>query len=362
MRWSPQQDAALHAVARWLRDPHGAQVFRLFGFAGTGKTTLAKQIATDSGRVVQYAAFTGKAASVLRSKGCDDARTLHSLCYRLRDDIEGKPVFELNEDSDLNHTGLLILDECSMVGTELGRDVLSFGVRVLVLGDPAQIPPISGEGFFDGEPDVMLSEIHRQAAENPIIHLATKVREGGRLSPGQYGESQVVAPGVTLDADRILNADQMLVGRNVTRRQYNARMRELRGIVGPVPQSGEKLVCLKNDRDKGLLNGGLWTVNQVLSQTTSSVSLRLLPDVGFGSVKVRVPMPFFLGTEDQLDWKVKKYADQFGFGYALTVHKSQGSQWDDVVLFDESQYFREHRARHLYTGLTRAAQKVVVVQ
>ena len=362
MAWSPQQEIALRAVRQWQRDADGPQVFRLFGFAGTGKTTLAKTIAGDTPGRVEYGAFTGKAASVLRQKGCHGARTLHSLIYSLQEDIEGEPVFGINPKSDLVGASLLILDECSMVGADLGQDVLSFGVGVLVLGDPMQLPPISGEGFFDGEPDVMLTEIHRQAVGNPIIHLATKVREGGRLQPGRYGDSEVVGPGVTLDADRVLNADQALVGRNVTRQNSNKRVRQLRGFDDPAPTHGEKLVCLKNNRKRGLLNGGLWSVDSVLGQTCNSVSMRLTPEVGIGPVKVRVPMPYFLGTDDQLDWQAKKYADQFGFGYALTVHKSQGSQWDDVVLFDESVYFREHRDRHLYTGLTRAAQKITVVQ
>ena len=362
MAGAPQPEPALRAVHEWQRDPGAAQVFRLFGFAGTGKTTLAKVIAGDTRGRVEFGAFTGKAAMVLRQKGCSGARTLHSLIYKPKDDIDGEPVFGLDPASDLVGASLLILDECSMVGADLGRDVLSFGKPVLVLGDPGQLPPIEGVGFFDGEPDVMLTEIHRQAAENPIIRMATRVREGGRLAPGHYGESEVVGPGVTLDADRVLAADQMLVGRNATRRSYNRRTRELRGFTGTSPAAGEKLVCLKNNRTKGLLNGGLWGVDRVLSHTGKAVSLRVTPEGDGAAVKVRVPMPFFLGTEDQMDWKEKKRADQFGFGYALTVHKSQGSQWDDVVLFDESGCFREHRARHLYTGLTRAAQKITVVQ
>ncbi|MGI3903038.1 MAG: ATP-dependent DNA helicase [Janthinobacterium lividum] len=362
MAWSLQQEAALRAVRQWQSDPSAPQVFRLFGFAGTGKTTLAKTIAGDTPGQVEFGAFTGKAASVLRQKGCEGARTLHSLIYKLHDDIEGEPVFGLDHASELAGAALLILDECSMVGADLGRDVLSFGVRVLVLGDPGQLPPIEGVGFFDGEPDVMLTEVHRQAAESPIIVMATKVREGGRLVPGRYGDCEVVAPGVTLDADRVLASDQMLVGRNATRRSYNRRTRELRGFTGAAPVAGEKLVCLKNNRTKGLLNGGLWAVDKVLGHTGKGITLRVTPEGEGSAVKVRVPMPFFLGTEDTMDWKAKKHADQFGFGYALTVHKSQGSQWDDVVLFDESSYFREHRARHLYTGLTRAAQKITVVQ
>lgn len=362
MAFSPQQEAALRAVSQWHKSVDRKPAFKLFGYAGTGKTTLAKTIAAETPGRVLFAAYTGKAASVLRAKGCHGASTLHSLIYTLHDDVEGEPVFGLNDNSDLVGASMLILDECSMVDADLGRDVLSFGVPILVLGDAGQLPPISGEGFFDGTPDVMLTEIHRQAAESPIVRMATTVREGGRLTPGRWGDCEVVASNAVLDADRVLAADQILVGRNLTRRAYNARTRELRGFEGATPTQGEKLVCLKNDKRKGLLNGGLWSVDEVVGLTGKSVSLRVSPEGDGGSVRVRVPLPFFLGTEDSLDWKTRRYADQFGFGYALTVHKSQGSQWDNVVLFDESVYFREHRARHLYTGITRAASKIMVVQ
>ncbi|CAM5222635.1 ATP-binding protein OS=Bosea thiooxidans OX=53254 GN=ARD30_09575 PE=4 SV=1 [Bosea thiooxidans] len=84
-------------------------------------------------------------------------------------------------------------------------------------------------------------------------------------------------------------------------------------------------------------------------------------DTGAKAVKVSVLPNFFDGTEEEVPWELRKHTDEFTFGYALTVHKSQGSQWDDVVLFDESYAFREHRARWLYTGLTRAAETITVV-
>ena len=196
----------------------------------------------------------------MRSKGCKDARTIHSLIYRARDSDSEEPVFELNEEGPAAKARLIIIDECSMVDEELGRDLLSFGKPVLVLGDPAQFPPVKGGGFFtEAEPDAMLTEVHRQAADNPIIRLSMLIRDGGRLSPGRFGESRVVHRDL-IDAAEVTGADQMLVGLNRTRRAYNQRMRELLGHDGTFPEPGDKLVCLKNDRKKGLLNGSLWTV------------------------------------------------------------------------------------------------------
>ena len=363
MPWSPQQEAALAAVSRWRRS-RGQQVFRLFGYAGSGKTTLAKVIAAGTPGEVVFGAFTGKAALVLRSKGCDGARTLHSLIYTPKvDDETGEIRFERNDEADIHRASLIIVDEVSMVGEELGRDLLSFGRPVLVLGDPAQLPPVKGTGFFtDAEPDVMLTEIHRQAAENPIIAMATTVREGGRLKPGRYGSSEVVAAGVQLDADRVLAADQVLVGTNRNRRASNARFRELHGRKNPLPVPGDKLVCLRNDRAKRLLNGGLWQAGRVEYRGARVRIDVASEDVEGATAKVSVPTEFFTGDEAKLDPRVLRRVDQFDYGYALTVHKSQGSQWNDVVLFDESACFREHRARHLYTAITRAAETVTVVQ
>src|SRR5215212_1240576 len=192
MSWSPQQDAAMKAVADWLRRGD-RPVFRLFGYAGTGKTTLARHIAEGVDGDVAFGAYTGKAALVLRTKGCADASTIHSLIYRSRESDEGGPQFVLNRQSQAAKAALIVIDECSMVDEELGRDLLSFGTPVLVLGDPAQLPPVKGGGFFTTElPDVMLTEVHRQARDNPIIRLSMTVREGGRLEPGIHGESRII--------------------------------------------------------------------------------------------------------------------------------------------------------------------------
>jgi exodeoxyribonuclease-5 len=361
--WSPQQDAALKAVAEWLRRGD-RPVFRLFGFAGTGKTTLATHLAEGVDGDVVFGAYTGKAALVMRAKGCTDASTIHSLIYRSREGDENGPQFVLNRSSVAAKADLIVIDECSMVDEELGRDLLSFGRPVLVLGDPAQLPPVKGGGFFtEAEPDVMLTEVHRQAKDNPIVHLSMRVREGARLDPGVFGESRVIRRR-EIDADQVMRADQVLVGMNKTRRLYNTRIRHLRGFRDPMPAAGEKLVCLRNDKTKGLLNGGTWTIQALRTGNPRYVRMDVVSedDTKKRAVDVSVLKEFFEGREEEAPPLLRRESDEFTYGYALTVHKAQGSQWDDVVLFDESFAFREHRARWLYTGLTRAAERVTIVR
>jgi exodeoxyribonuclease-5 len=365
--FTPHQDKALSAVRDWLRAKPGhdgtPQVFRLFGYAGTGKTTLARHVAECAPGKVLFAAFTGKAALVMRSKGCERASTIHSLIYRPRESGEEIPSFDLWEEAPASKAALIVIDECSMVDAELGRDLLSFGVPLLVLGDPAQLPPIQGGGFFtDAEPDAMLTEVHRQARDNPIIRLSMDIREGRNLSPGAYDETQIV-PRSALDRERVMTADQVLVGRNATRRAYNARIRERRGFGDPLPAAGDKLVCLRNNKRKGLFNGSLWSVKECPNARRDILKMRLQPDSGFAGrgIKVSVRPECFAGGIESVEWPMRKPFDEFDYGYVLTVHKAQGSQWDDVVLFDESDCFSETRQRWLYTGVTRAAKRLTLV-
>ena len=155
----------------------------------------------------------------------------------------------------------------------------------------------------------------------------------------------------------------MLVGLNKTRRSYNKRLRELNSFTGDYPQAGEKLVCLRNNRQKGLLNGGIFMVARATGVRRGKVRMTVTPEDAPVSKPFRVGVlpQFFTGGEDDIPYAMRRESDEFDYGYALTVHKAQGSQWDDVVLFDESYAFREHRARWLYTGITRAAERLTIV-
>lgn len=378
LQWGPQQTVALESVCNWL-EAGFPQVFRLFGFAGTGKTTLAKAIAAQSGLDVLFAAYTGKAALMLRLKGCARATTLHRLLYiPIIDDKTGALLgFELNTKSPLEGAQLAILDECSMVDAEIGGDLLRSGVQVLVLGDPAQLPPINGPGMFDSlTPEVLLTEIHRQAADNPIIAMSMDVRAGKPLTLGKRGDSQVLRRVALTDDTLLREADQILVGRNTTRQQVNRAMRKLFGRMDPLPVEGDKLVCLANDHKLGLLNGSLWEVAapRIERLPLNPPLWKRGPKIANPNMRLQIrsldeerPLQFvevhpaaFLGGE--IPWIKGAPSQKFDYGYALTVHKAQGSQWNRVLVFDESAVFREHKSRWLYTAITRAAERVTVVQ
>jgi exodeoxyribonuclease V len=402
MIWSPQQVRALDKVSRW--DKSRQPFFLLAGYAGTGKSTLAKHFSEGAGEV-GYACFTGKAAHVLRSNGIPSATTIHSLIYTPRDKghdhleklrrqyetalqsefetlDEGerekwrheqarlgkaiaaekenlkRPDFFLNTESPLYDLDLLIVDEYSMVDERMGRDLLSFGVPILALGDPGQLPPVQGRCFFTGDPDVMLTEIHRQARDNPIIRMSAEVREGRPLAPGEYGSSRVIRVRSVKPAelgDVVDGGDQVLVGTNATRRQYNAAIRKRRGYEAPYPERGEKVVCLRNNHLLGLLNGQ--TMEVLSSQRQKEfVKLHLVDDDG-RKIHCHAHAEMFGGGE--VDLGRQKLANEFDYGYALTVHKAQGSQWKDVVLVDEWRF--KDRAKWLYTGITRAAGSITVL-
>lgn len=412
MDWSPQQEDALRQVEAWRRRPEDL-VFYLGGYAGTGKTTLARHFSENVRGRVLYAAYTGKAAHVLQRKGCREASTVHKLIYRpseksghglenmerelelLRNRHEvctkssdrfdialkirtlskliedekkklAQPAFRLNEDSPVKGASLLIVDECSMIGSTIGYDLLSFGTKILVLGDPAQLPPVRDGGFFTKRnPDFMLTEIHRQAEGDPIIALATRVRnQSASLPLGTWGESRVITK-KQLDPNEILETDQLLVGRNKTRHAANKRIRVRRygQEVDWVPRSSDKIVCLRNDHDAGLLNGSLWNVNRC-KNFGEGLGLQLDID-NEDNEKLSViahPDYFRDGEMEPVPWFMRKEAQEFDFGYALTVHKAQGSQWDHVVVLNESECFRGAQRKWLYTAITRAAKRITIVE
>ena len=361
--WSPQQEDALAKCSAWMRS-RSKPVFYLAGYAGTGKTTLAIDLARNTRGKVAFAAFTGKAARVMQSKGCAGARTIHSLIYSPQEMEDGEVRFQRRPSSDLANISLIVIDECSMVNEEIGKDLLAFGIPVLVLGDPAQLPPVTGGGYFtSSKPDHMLTEVHRQAAESPIIWLATQIRTGTTQFDEMQTDGLIITERKHLDPHAVTHANMVIVGRNDTRQRYNDRLRELAGHKKSTPDKGEPLICLRNDKLVKIFNGDILRVQESRLHKTKVNLLLDDPDSDRKAFKVQVRKEFFQdeAVALQLPYSELRGTQQFTYGYAITCHKSQGSQWDNVCVFDESSVFREDRARWLYTAVTRAAEHLTLV-
>ncbi len=390
MEWSPQQVNALQKVKNW--DTTNQQVFKLFGYAGTGKTTLAKHIAETFGGNVGFGAYTGKAASNLTKSGCP-ARTIHSWIYApsqssekhlrelkaqledtlktedeshflvinirqaIEDELENlkRPYFTLRLDSEIRHLKLFIIDECSMLDQFIAEDILSFGIPVLVMGDPAQLPPVKGKGYFMDNPDVTLTEIHRQAKDNPIIQLAWDIRTGKSLKHQYVGEFVSVLPKKGFPVAEIAKFDQVLCGTNKTRFMLNRKIRKSLGIDDNLPVKGEKVICLKNNLDRNLMNGELFEVEDSMQVSNLEVNLTLRGEVVPAHTRI------FWGEKEQIPFYDLKDSEQFDYGYAITTHKSQGSQWPSVCVVDESYISRGDAMKWLYTAVTRAENNVTVL-
>jgi exodeoxyribonuclease V len=252
---------------------------------------------------------------------------------------------------------LTVIDEGSMVGGEVANDLLSFGTPTLIFTDQAQLPPVGDAGYFIRRTsDFQLTEVHRQALNSPVIELATRVRNGLPLRLGDYGGGSAVVDGISIE--EMLGFDQVIIGTHRTRHSLNRKIRRELGFGGSIPERGEKVLCLKNNRAKGLLNGSLWTVLEATRFKDGFIEMEIENEDGC-KVEVVVPREGF-SADGGGGYELP--GQPFAFGYAITCHKAQGSEWDSVVVIDESRWFREHRDRWLYTAITRASERVVVIK
>lgn len=421
---SALQAKAIDAIKTWFSDhTEEQQVFRVFGYAGVGKTTITRHAIGELGLEdgpgsVLYAAFTGKAALVMTRKGTP-ASTIHSLIYRVseatpaeiekvKEDIAEikarlprlgaaerlleesrlrslelcladihKPRFVLNEQSIVRDAKLLVLDEVSMVGDDMARDLLAFGKPILVLGDPGQLPPIKGEGAFTRDaPDVMLTEIHRQAGESAIIRLATMAREGRAIPYGEHDAFVWKMRRTDVAPEQMLRGGQVICGRNSTRIQLNLAMKRAAGFGGIYPDGrGEKIICLKNRNDLGVVNGMFLEFGDVRDENEYSFSATVRTEDGdiVGGTADKPERHFIYKghfddhiepdrERDRRDHWIKKSLIEAVWGYAITAHKAQGSAWPNVIVFDDGLgRTAEDRARWLYTAITRAEQGLVLL-
>lgn len=409
------QENAKNLIVEWFLHTDDS-VFVLSGYAGTGKTFLIDYVVREvlKLRVGEQAVFvspTGKAAANLVRNGTI-AGTVHSLIY-VRDGEE----FDVDENGEIierqeltfikrekidERIRLIVIDEASMVNETVLNDLLSFGVKCLFSGDGAQLPPVNGTCPLLENPHYTMTEIVRQAADNPIIRLATMAREGKRIPYGNYDDKVcVVGKNGLSSADRkriFCKADQIICGRNKTRNMLNREIRGYKGISDEqyLPMDGEKLICTLNDWEKPLdkderfhlVNGIIGTAENIQESFDDLATMDFKAD--FLDESVTVPFDTAIFTQGAyrhlygeravtlsngavvhegnfaMLHKLRAVGEEpicrFEFAYAVTCHKAQGSEFDFVVVFDESWAFGEEKNRWLYTAITRAKEKLLIIR
>lgn len=348
MKLTGEQEEA-YTLAENFLDGNGDRVLRIGGYAGTGKTTLAKVIYKRN-RDGAACAFTGKAASVLRSKGIP-ATTIHKLIYKFskRDD-----KFILKDDIPYDW---IMVDEGSMISNRLWFDLGSFQIPIIVLGDPGQLEPIGDDPGLMVDPDYTLETIHRQAAESPILRLAHEVRDGNQM--GAIHEPGLdVYEGDEKFWDDPLWADQILCGRNVTRVKVNKICRELIGYKEDL-EAGDRLIVLCNDYELGVWNGQMLRVWDILDEQPDEYNIEAIDDAG-DRFELTVAKDY-LSSRKSPNFRetrgLRGIAAVAAYGYCTTVHKFQGSEADKVAVLDEQSPLWE-ASRHRYTAITRAAKEL----
>ena len=347
---SKQQKDALKKILDWYKNGDN-QYYVLAGYAGSGKSTLASVLAKEVR--CHFAAFTGKAAHVLREKGMTGATTIHGFLYSYAGkDADGEPIFNIT-DSDLLGTPLLVIDEYSMLSQYVIDDILSKCGKVLFIGDPMQLPPIK-EGAPALKPDYFLDEIHRQALDNSIIKWAHEIRRGNIPKIGVQDANFSVIRKQEKSREIFDSVDQIICGRNDTKRKIDQAMREHYGFSekSAYPVRGDKMICLKNNHRENLYNGFLF-VNEKDAEFNLGQSYKQYCN----------KHNYAAWSGDILGEDARKYdyttrLERFSYAYGITCHKTQGSEFNSIFVYDES--WGAQKLNWLYTAVTRAKNQCVL--
>lgn len=364
---SPDQDSALANVERWFHKDRSRPYYTLGGLAGTGKSTIAAVLADrfkEEGIRTMFAAPTGKAAAVLRSKGLD-AHTLHSLLYRLKGvkvDEDGKETLVFADKNWEQKTDLLVVDEASMLTTRLHIDLIERRVRVLYIGDHGQLPPVGGNPRLMENADVRLEKIHRQATDSGILRVAHAVRNGKRITSDFVCDDvkigRITGIDHAVELAKKLGVSQTVVATNPERHKF---VRSYRGKQAQdTPHIGERVMCLANNRQENIWNGQTFTVEHC-HEIAGDVGVYDLRSEDDGQLRpnVAIFLPGMLDPEKEKRDLLENGANLFCFAYACTCHKMQGSQYEHVLVVDRP--FAEPN-RWRYTAYTRAEKRLTIAK
>ena len=367
------------------------------GYAGTGKSTLIKFIiaALDlKPEQVCYVAYTGKAAQVLKQKGCPNPITAHKLLYKAKPMPNGTYKFEPKLSLEGNYE-IIVVDEVSMLPKEMWMRLLSHRIHVIACGDPFQLPPIDkdSDNHVLDKPHVFLDEIMRQAYDSEIIRFSMWIREGNPVDQFPASGSQVLM----MRPEEVVTgmydwADQILCATNAKRNAVNNFMREIKGF-GSEPQVGDKIISLRNQWEffsnsiadpAPLTNGTIGVIERadrtyirppywicdrnipVLYTTMIDENGDRFDYIPIDYTSLTTGEKFLTGKQEFQMRKSNKCPDppfEFAYAYGITCHKAQGSEWDKVLVYEERfPYEKEEHARWAYTAATRASEKLVWIK
>jgi exodeoxyribonuclease-5 len=365
----------------------GKPISVFVGPAGSGKTTIMKALIEDQQqhRQVVLCAPTGKAASVLAEKTGMDVSTIHSAIYGYVEEVtkeddnsdenverETKLVFGKPK-CPVAHGGLVVVDEASMVGQYLHNQLTQYtflakGAQILYVGDREQLPPVNDTWGADfANPDAMLTKIHRQAEDSAILTLSQAIREKKGFN-GWNETCRTDNGGDPVDwmVERAQSDATLLTYTNKNRKALNVAVRESLGRTDAI-EVGDRIVCLLNSKGTNIMNGEVRTVTAVKVRDTYT-KLTLCD----GNEVYVNPELFGAKTLLWKEWVAtipfhrRRRALHIDYGYCLTVHKSQGSQWKDVAFcvggaFQWLKKKDPDTARRLsYTAVTRASDNLVI--
>ena len=348
-------DEQKHVISRAVKLDQ--PILTIGGYAGTGKTVVLKHL-SDYFPNFAVCAYTGKASDVLRRKGVSGASTIHSLIYELEKDEFGNPVLDPDGcpnfvlKTQIPYDGIL-LDEGSMVGKIIFSDLCSFGLPIIVVGDHGQLEPIGNDAFnLMKNPDYTLETIHRNAGE--IAYFAEHIRKGYKPSSFAFQNPKNIIFLNKYSAEPYYTqADQIICAYNKTRVQINRRCREMLGYFSEQPSEGDRIICLKNDKQKNLFNGMQGTIKKLFKKPKNKM---LFAVDDFDHEVLFDPMQF---NQEKFDSNGRSKDDPipFDYSYCITAHKSQGSEYGKVMVIEQRCEAWDHR-RWAYTAASRAKEKV----
>jgi exodeoxyribonuclease V len=372
MQYNAGQLEGIEKIVKWFNNGRPRKpVFFVTGQAGTGKTSFARGAVEAlglRGYEVVYIAPTGKAASRLRQKGCDGAKTLHQFVYNVRgEDEEGEPIFQAKGYLD-QKPRLVVLDEGSMVGKYDMDTLLSHCSAVLALGDLGQLLPVNApQSLTPAMVDHELTEIMRQAEGSNIIRAASYLRKGRQLPLREYDDVKVRAgkPPLQQLLDHADENTQILCSYNKTRVALNNEIRAALGFSGNTPQKGEKVMCWFNQHDRGFMNGEQGIVqgyeeardDEYDENDPAEMLMLVIKSLTTGKTKRVKFNPLSFDPDETISKDALKAPGGFQFGYVATIHKSQGSEWSRVLLVEEPM---GDYAKLMYTGATRAQEHLTI--